>query len=70
MVGCPLIIMVVLRLKDCCNQTGLMGQQFHTIYSEKRLETWLLDEPSETESSDEVEWNEDSDDSDYEYDVY
>jgi len=29
-----------------------------------------LDESSETESSDEVEWSEDSDDSDCEYDVY
>jgi len=32
--------------------------------------TGKLHEPSETESSDEEEWSEDSDDSDCEYDVY
>jgi len=52
-----------------------MGQQFHTIYSEKRrfgnlTTTDKLHEPSETESSDEEEWSEDSDDSDCEYDGY
>ena len=45
----------------------------HNLFSEEEVgnlaTTDKLHEPSETESSDEEEWSEDSDDSDCEYDV-
>jgi len=46
----------------------------HNLFREEKVgnltTTNKLDEPSETESSDEEEWSEDSADSDCEYDVY